>query len=394
MWWTSDGERILEGAEAALFQEALGVLVDYVQQDEDGTIWQFGVPPFDTLQYGQKLAVLARVGCGLLREDEAAPRLTAVLEGAVAVIYALVWDMVQLEIDDPEIAVQGPSWRELVLGACREREVADELPEPGCDDLEEWDLLIQCLEEGVLWDADWEGGEMHLDADPEASRRLKKLMRIDEDYYVDVPPDPSGEELEEVLATLRELTRGPAGEGEGGEDDEFLTGIEDRYYGLFVGPCGPEAAETEAQCPLVDEIGVSDEDAFGCAYEEWAEHLRADVHEAAENRASHEPPAGLGGEAPDLAERLQQVQTTGLDDGTRIEARGGGWVVVDSQGFFLADPEDADWVAEEDDEYVPVAVFDSPEAALRALEHSERAAKARAERRRQALRRLGKPDIR
>ena len=27
--------------------------------------------------------------------------------------------------------------------------------------------MIQCLEEGVLWDADWEGGEMHLDADPE-----------------------------------------------------------------------------------------------------------------------------------------------------------------------------------------------------------------------------------
>ena len=84
MWWTSDGERILKGAEATLFQEALGVLVDYVQQDEEGTIWQFGVPPFDTLQYGQKLAVLAQVGTGLLRENEPSPKLTAVLEGAVS----------------------------------------------------------------------------------------------------------------------------------------------------------------------------------------------------------------------------------------------------------------------------------------------------------------------
>jgi len=104
MWWTSDGQRILKGAEAALFREALGVLVDYVCQDEDGTIWQFGAPPFDTLQYGQKLAVLAQVGSGLLREDEPAPKLTAVLEGTVAVIYGLVRDMVQLEIDDPEMA--------------------------------------------------------------------------------------------------------------------------------------------------------------------------------------------------------------------------------------------------------------------------------------------------
>jgi hypothetical protein len=63
---------------------------------------------------------------------------------------------------------------------------------------------------------------------------------------------------------------------------------------------------------------------------------------------------------------------------------------VDSQGFFLADPEDADWVTEEDDECVPAAVFDSPEAALRAWEHSEQAAKARAVRRVQALRRVGK----
>ena len=73
MWWTSDGERILKGAEAALFREALGVLVDYVCQDEDGTIWQFGVAPFDSLQHGQKLAVLTQVGCALLRDDEAPP---------------------------------------------------------------------------------------------------------------------------------------------------------------------------------------------------------------------------------------------------------------------------------------------------------------------------------
>jgi hypothetical protein len=47
-----------------------------------------------------------------------------------------------------------------------------------------------------------------LDADPETSRAVKKLLRIDEDYYVDVPADPSDEELEEIIQTLRELTRG------------------------------------------------------------------------------------------------------------------------------------------------------------------------------------------
>ena len=90
-------------------------MVDYVQQDEEGTMWQFGVAPFDSLQHGQKPAVLAQVGCALLRDDEPAPNLTTVLEGTVAAIYGLARDMVQLEIDDAEIAGQGPTWRELVL---------------------------------------------------------------------------------------------------------------------------------------------------------------------------------------------------------------------------------------------------------------------------------------
>jgi hypothetical protein len=36
MWWTPDGERILQGAEASLFREALGMTVDMVRDDLDG----------------------------------------------------------------------------------------------------------------------------------------------------------------------------------------------------------------------------------------------------------------------------------------------------------------------------------------------------------------------
>lgn len=388
MWWTSDGERILTGAEAALFREALGILVDYVQQDEEGTIWQFGVPPFDTLQHGQKLAVLAQVGSGLFREDELAPKLTAVLESTVAVIYGLVRDMVQLEIDDPEMAGCPPSWRQLVLDACREREIADELPVSNCEDFGEWEILIECLESGVLWDADWEGGEMHLDADPETSRRLKELMRIDEDFYVDVPPDPSGKRLEEILSTLRELTGGPANESETGEGDDLLAGIEDRYHGLLVGPCDPSAAETEAECPLVDEIGVDDEDAFDCTYEEWGEHLRGEVLRAAQEK-SHKPSPPPPGDS-DIAERVQQATASGLEDGTRIEPRGDGWVVADRFRSFLVDPGDASWVAGDDEEDMPPAVFPTPEAAYQAWARAQAIAAGRARRRDEALSRLGR----
>jgi sirohydrochlorin ferrochelatase len=45
--------------------------------------------------------------------------------------------------------------------------------------------------------------------------------------------------------------------------------------------------------------------------------------------------------------------TCGLEDGTRIEKRQDGWVVVDRHGFYLENPEDAAWVADADDEDMP-----------------------------------------
>ena len=90
MWWTPDGERILQGAEARLFREALGTLVDMVRDDDEG-LWQFDAPPFDSLRPNQKLAVLAQVGTALLQENEPMPRLTAVLEAGVGATRTTTW---------------------------------------------------------------------------------------------------------------------------------------------------------------------------------------------------------------------------------------------------------------------------------------------------------------
>ena len=97
-------------------------------------------------------------------------------------------------------------------------------------------------------------------------------------------------------------------------------------------------------------------------------------------------------EPGDLPEWLHQARTTGLEDGTRIEARGDGWVVIDSFYSFLLDPEDASWVAGEDDSDLRPAVFPTPEAAYRTWQRAQAVGEARAKRRRGALRRLGRHD--
>ena len=113
MWWTPDGERILQGAEGRLFRDALGMIVDMVRDDAEG-LWQFGAPPFDKLQPNQKLAVLAEVGSALLCEDQSMPRLTAGSEATMGTVYEVTQFMVEMEID------QSPSlFRLPLLGSHR-----------------------------------------------------------------------------------------------------------------------------------------------------------------------------------------------------------------------------------------------------------------------------------
>jgi hypothetical protein len=204
MWWTPDGQRVLQGAEGRLFREALGTIADMVRDDTEG-VWKFGAPPFDNLQPNQKLALLAQVGSALLREDHPMPPLTAILEAGAGAIYEVIRVMVEMEIDQPAEWRESPSWRELVLAACRQRG-GEELLDPESEDLDEWEVLVDSLADGVLWDEDWRDDESLLDADPRAGRAVKELMGIDEDYYVAVPPDPTDEEMEGVWPTLRGLT--------------------------------------------------------------------------------------------------------------------------------------------------------------------------------------------
>ena len=138
------------------------------------------------------------------------PRLTAVREAAVGAVYEAIMMIVEMEIDQPAEERTSPTWRELVLTACQEQGI-DELLDPASEEIDEWGMLISCLTDAVLWDEDWRDSESLLDADPKASRAVKGLLGIDEDYYVAVPPDPTDEEMKGVWATLRGLTREAAG---------------------------------------------------------------------------------------------------------------------------------------------------------------------------------------
>ena len=206
MWRTSCGERTLQGAEARLFAEALLSLLDEAHTDQLYD-YDLGLPCFDNLTYGQKISVLAAVGNGLLREDMLAAPLTAVLEGAVVAVFQHLINSVIFEIDEPDM---GTSWRKMIVAARKEME-AEEVPEPTCQDQDEWDIEIQELSDCILWDADYESDDLYLDRPPEEARELRREMGISEDYFAAVADDLTQEQTVAKVAELRALCAVVAG---------------------------------------------------------------------------------------------------------------------------------------------------------------------------------------
>jgi hypothetical protein len=199
MWRTQCGERTLESAEARVFTEALSTLLDYAITDrfED---YESGVACFENLTYGQKIAVLATIGNGLLREDIRPVELTAVVESAIAAVFQQMKDSIIFEIDTPEF---GASWRELVVAARKKLE-GDDVPAPSCTDIEEWDLEVQVLTDRILWDRDYEDDRTYADHPPEMTQWLKYMARIPNNYYTAIADDLTDEE---AAATIKELKK-------------------------------------------------------------------------------------------------------------------------------------------------------------------------------------------
>ena len=201
MWWTQEGERVLQGAEAALFREALGSLWDDIEMcEESDEQYVVGIVPYDNLTFGQKLTMLVDVGEALLDENVPMPELTAVNEATVAAVFAHLVINVELEFDTPDT-----TWRLSIRETCNEVR-QEELPDVQCDQLEEWELWIDSLRDRILWDADYEDDRI-LDDQPEVRRILSNLMGISDHYHMVVAEDPTPAEIKGLKMRLMAVLR-------------------------------------------------------------------------------------------------------------------------------------------------------------------------------------------
>jgi hypothetical protein len=200
MWWTQNGNRVLEPKESILFAESLlDLLEDFNLSDNDD--YPLGITAFDRLTYGQKISVLSTVANGLLRTDAPMVTLTAALEAAIAAVFEHLRNMIIIEIDDEQPQTY---WRQIVIAARKEAQ-GEEIPAPDCDDLKEWDIELECVEEGILWDADYEIEHLYADRSPAEARELRQMTGITDEYFNYIPEDPKDEEIKSKLSELRKL---------------------------------------------------------------------------------------------------------------------------------------------------------------------------------------------
>lgn len=82
---------------------------------------------------------------------------------------------------------------------------AEDIPEPTCDDLDEWETEVQELSHAKLWDVDYEDAKLYIDFSPEKSKRLRNWTGIPDNYFLAIADELTDEGAQARIKELRKL---------------------------------------------------------------------------------------------------------------------------------------------------------------------------------------------
>jgi hypothetical protein len=202
---TPIGDRVVQGAEAEFFREALFWTVHYVTMNRGED--EFNFDAFNRLTYGQQLSGLLSIARAILDETIPPPPPTAATEACTATIFSIISEEVACEIDeDGEEGREKKNIRRAVRAAMIEIG-DDEVPESDCTDARIWQNCIDELSESFLFDLDYEDADLYTDLPPEAAQARYRRMNIDPNYFLDVLDDPPESEWHLLEMELHALAK-------------------------------------------------------------------------------------------------------------------------------------------------------------------------------------------
>ena len=150
----------LSPSHAAVFRAAASILSDGIGWAPEAELMgETGFTAFDRLTQGQKQAAILEVSRALLLPDAERLRMTAALASTIAAVYGEYQGLIESEIECGE----GIAHRAMLLAALNEAKfwaddsrgirLGDEMeqvPSPGCNELEVWEGLLHSLRMVVL----------------------------------------------------------------------------------------------------------------------------------------------------------------------------------------------------------------------------------------------------
>lgn len=191
MWRTSKGDRVLKGKEREAFLYGLYRLFSQF----DVNLGYLKSTKQLTKKIKMEMVALFQVAKALFDEHVPCPRLNCWHEKTVCSVFYALKDAVNEEIDK-KICF----YRKAVASACRECFGRNEVPSPTCCDKDEWDVCIESLADGILWDRDFEFGPFT------KGHSVYENLTISDDYYLGQCRFTNAD-YDQALAHLKDITR-------------------------------------------------------------------------------------------------------------------------------------------------------------------------------------------
>lgn len=231
MWSTPEGDRVVQGREAALIRDAVGMMIDEIEMLADQPAFpplEFGIPVWDGLTWQQKLATLDLVLRHLMQASLPPLPLTSIYESAVGAIFEKIKCEIEIELDIAKMEAnsdfhdENDFWRSMVLDAFGEPRYAEDGSMIG-DSLEDldsefypvdanemrkdrWFNVVESLADRLLWDRDYEMEDVFADVEPDQAAAMKSYMGVSEGYYRQIAPDLRDDQVASVIQRVKAIT--------------------------------------------------------------------------------------------------------------------------------------------------------------------------------------------
>lgn len=147
----------------------------------------YGIDWFDQWDWQQRIWLLERTSLALLT-DLSPPSPAAIWEAAIDAIFHEVRELVEIEVQHPEMIPPAKTWRQSVVDALQWQQHRDPEISPEDTDLSSWHRVIIQLADAILGVRLYQKAESFRDTDIARTQLFLRQHGLPPDFLEQIPP--------------------------------------------------------------------------------------------------------------------------------------------------------------------------------------------------------------